>query len=627
MRRSRPARLLLVAVLLAGTVLLGGIAGSTDRRAQAQFPFPIPQPFPGQIIQPLPLPLPGPIVGRITVSTGGPYAGRVGQPLLVSATVRSPLPPGTPFQFQWTFGDGGTGFGQVSSYTYRTPGTFLISLTVFGGGQTAFASTSASIIQVVQPLVVSAGGPYQSLAGQPVQFTSTASNVPFGTNVQYHWGFGDGTFGSGPAPAKVYANPGTYSVSVQASTSSGQQGSASTSVNVSRPVVPLQVSAGGSYNGTAGSTVSLVATASGAQNPRFQWNFGDGTSGSGQVASHLYQTAGSFLATVTVTDLASGQTGSANSAVTIVAPVQPQPPTPLTPLARQFASSAYHPPSGTVVLFGGMVCQGSRCSDQDDTWTWNGTVWTEQSPAVAPTSRFSASMAFHEASGKLVLFGGIDCEGTECVDSDETWTWDGATWKLENPANRPSERSSAQMEYDGARGQLVLFGGHDTGGDVLGDTWTWDGATWTAHNPTASPSARYAAGMAYDAARGVTVLFGGRNDSLIDLGDTWTWDGTNWTQHQPPQSATPRANAAVVFDAARNLVVMFGGANNANNALGDTWTWNGSTWAQQSPATNPSARYGAAAAFNAARTTFVLFSGTNGDADTWTWDGTNWTRR
>jgi hypothetical protein len=40
-----------------------------------------------------------------------------------------------------------------------------------------------------------------------------------------------------------------------------------------------------------------------------------------------------------------------------------------------------------------------------DTWTWNGSAWTKQSPATSPSVRVDPAMAYDTASGD-VLFGG-----------------------------------------------------------------------------------------------------------------------------------------------------------------------------------------------------------------------------
>jgi hypothetical protein len=78
------------------------------------------------------------------------------------------------------------------------------------------------------------------------------------------------------------------------------------------------------------------------------------------------------------------------------------------------------------------------------------------------------------------------------------------------------------MAYDGATGNVVLFGG-DNGSRALRDTWTWDGSTWTKQAPATSPAARVFASMAYDAATGNVVLFGGNNVGPRSFDDTWTW--------------------------------------------------------------------------------------------------------
>jgi hypothetical protein len=133
-------------------------------------------------------------------------------------------------------------------------------------------------------------------------------------------------------------------------------------------------------------------------------------------------------------------------------------------------------------------------------------------------------MAFDAAHNQIVLFGGC-CDARDNF-LNETWTWDGTNWTKQSPTNSPSARYDAAMAYDAAHSQVVLFGGVNNGG--LNDTWTWDGTNWTKQSPTNSPSARYNPAMAYDAASGQVVLFGGCCDAGINLlNDTWTWDGTN----------------------------------------------------------------------------------------------------
>ena len=56
-------------------------------------------------------------------------------------------------------------------------------------------------------------------------------------------------------------------------------------------------------------------------------------------------------------------------------------------------------------------------------------------------------MTYDYARDEVVLFG-------------DTWTWDGTTWTQEPPATSPSARSDMGMAYDQARGEVVVFGGY-----------------------------------------------------------------------------------------------------------------------------------------------------------------------
>jgi hypothetical protein len=123
-----------------------------------------------------------------------------------------------------------------------------------------------------------------------------------------------------------------------------------------------------------------------------------------------------------------------------------------------------------------------------------------------------------------VLFGGYEFTG----DAGDTWTWNGTDWTEQTPATSPPTRDLAYIAYDAATGTVVLFGG--AGHGLLGDTWAWNGTTWTKQTPATSPSPRAEGAMAYDAATGTAVLFGGYTcpttsgcSSVKYLAQTWTW--------------------------------------------------------------------------------------------------------
>src|SRR5712692_7118621 len=133
---------------------------------------------------------------------------------------------------------------------------------------------------------------------------------------------------------------------------------------------------------------------------------------------------------------------------------------------------ATDPTHRRVVLFGGF---GATSNALRDTWTWDGTTWSHQSPATRPPARFAATLAAdtHAADAAVVLFGGFNFA---TGNFNDTWSWDGATWTQVMPASSPPPRHFAAMTRDRA-GRVVLFGGeapHDSANNVvlLNDTWS-----------------------------------------------------------------------------------------------------------------------------------------------------------
>jgi hypothetical protein len=264
------------------------------------------------------------------------------------------------------------------------------------------------------------------------------------------------------------------------------------------------------------------------------------------------------------------------------------------------------------VLFGGRNGAGDLFQD---TWEWDGTRWWDVTPAGAsPAPRMRHALVHDGLRHRTVLFGGRNDAGDLFQD---TWEWDGSTWTEVTPAGpSPSPRYTA-MAYDGLRGRTVLFGGSD----APADTWEWDGSSWQEVTPAgASPPPRERHAMAFDAARGRVVLFGGRDLDLYQ--DTWEWDGAAWREVTPAgPSPSPRWREAMAYDSARGRVVLFGGGVSVGpGTLQDAWEWDGAAWAEVTPdGPVPSARVPAGMAYDAARGRMVLFGGYGSGflQDTW----------
>ncbi|KRB37165.1 PKD domain-containing protein [Microbacterium sp. Root180] len=150
-------------------------------------------------------------------------------------------------------------------------------------------------------------------------FNAGASTAPSGRTItSYAWNFGDGATGTGVNASRTYAAPGTYTVTLTVTDSAGMTGSTTRTVNASgphqAPVAVIGASASGltvNYTGT-GSTASGGATVTG-----YAWNFGDGTTSTQANPTKTYGAAGTYTATLTVTDSMGSTSGPATQSVTV----------------------------------------------------------------------------------------------------------------------------------------------------------------------------------------------------------------------------------------------------------------------------------------------------------------------
>lgn len=286
-------------------------------------------------------------------------------------------------------------------------------------------------------------------------------------------------------------------------------------------------------------------------------------------------------------------------------------PQPTLPAARQNGALATDPVSGVVVLFGG-AGGGTGSVPLGDTWTWNGEIWHQAAPAASPTPRFTSAMAGDVARGNLLLFGGAVRNGSSVTAFDDTWSWNGSTWTNLAPAVHPSARCGHALAYHRPSQRVVLFGGNDGTTQQTG-TWSWDGVAWSLAAPTTSPPLRSTGRMVGTAQD--LVLFGGSTWTsspyqAVDLDDTWTWNGTDWAQvvtaHRPPA----RRYHTMAYEEDLQQVFVFSGLPGTSQALpGDLWRFDGVDWTQETSDEMPLERYGAHLAFDPRHRELVLFGG------------------
>ncbi len=208
-----------------------------------------------------------------------------------------------------------TGLGPV---TFADRGALEYQPSGGGGNQPPVAKLKLTPSSGIAPLAVTADG--------------SGSTDPEGGRIfTYKFDFGDGTVvgpQSGKTATHTYSAVGTWLATLTVTDSVGATGTATAPDTVRAPgnqppIAALKLSP------TSGLVpLPVTADASGSRDPEggriasYRFDFGDGTvvgPQAGATAAHTYSTAGTWLASVTVTD-SIGATGSASAPDTVIAP-------------------------------------------------------------------------------------------------------------------------------------------------------------------------------------------------------------------------------------------------------------------------------------------------------------------
>src|SRR2546430_238216 len=133
-------------------------------------------------------------------------------------------------------------------------------------------------------------------------------------------------------------------------------------------------------------------------------------------------------------------------------------------------------------------------------------------------------LVYDSAAKAVLLFGGwYETPNSSYHRLGDTWSFfvENGTWIPRNPRTSPAPRSDAAVAYDEAEGITLLFGGLD-GEHYLGDIWTFNTTqlVWRNVSTPGGPSPRMAAVGGYDPLDDVLVLYGGGDDYEVKA-DTW----------------------------------------------------------------------------------------------------------
>jgi PKD repeat protein len=329
---------------------------------------------------------------HITINEPAPIAEFSGSPTngIAPLTVNfTDLSAGNVTGWSWDFDNDGTEDTNIQNpvYTFNTPGTFTVALTVTGpGGISTETKTDYIIVADPPPVAEFSGTPTSGIAPLIVSF----SDLSTGNVTSWSWDFdGDGLEDSTESnPTYTYNAAGTYAVSLTVTGPGGASTETKTDYITVNDPPPVAVFTATPLSGIAPLTVNFTDLSTGPIDT-WSWDFdNDGTPDSTeQNPSFTYNAVGTYAVSLTVTGPGGSDTVTQSGYITVADP----PP---------MAVFSANPTVGTEPL---TVNFEDLSTGEITTWSWdfdNDDV--EDSAEQNPTYTFSAAGVY---TVKLTVIG------------------------------------------------------------------------------------------------------------------------------------------------------------------------------------------------------------------------------
>jgi hypothetical protein len=184
------------------------------------------------------------------------------------------------------------------------------------------------------------------------------------------------------------------------------------------------------------------------------------------------------------------------------------------------ASMAWDPAVHAIVLM-------PASSSGADTWTWAGAGWIDHRQADPYLPTGVLTLAFDPVTSSMVAVGFGNVISPEVGAVTQTWTWDGTAWTQLVTARAPTAYVILGLGWDPITSSLLLFAeGPTTPLPLL--RWEWTGTDWTALPPMTGPS--IIEGLLTGVDTGSLLLVGEMSaapGAAIPL-RVWSWTGKAW---------------------------------------------------------------------------------------------------
>jgi PKD repeat protein len=243
---------------------------------------------------------------------------------------------GTIAEYRWDFGDPmsmGTEVADACGHTFTQPGTYLVKLTVIDDEGLIDSQQIAVVVTNAAPVAVASVNNENPLPGIVVIFNASASHDAQGGIVSYEWDFGDGNTGFGVIIEHTYKLGGYYVATLTVTDADGATGKTHIGINVlpgesqcaedddtcgAEDIPYAIITSNWSCSGAqVGEAIRFDGTASRPAVGKiisYHWDFGDGSTDSGPIVTHAYDSQNTYIVTLTVVDEGGG-VGTAKGSV------------------------------------------------------------------------------------------------------------------------------------------------------------------------------------------------------------------------------------------------------------------------------------------------------------------------
>ncbi len=277
--------------------------------------------------------------------------------------------------YSWTFGDGQSAAGRMVEHAFDRPGSYSVSLAVRDDAGVSNSVARSSLRAIVNdPPVAQAGPDHRVAIGERIAFDASGSVDRDGALIAQAWDFGDGAQGSGPRVTYAYRAPGIYRVTLTVTDDSGTATATAEDEAIVTVNAPPVADAGPDRIVTSS---SVTFDGGGSRDPdgriaRYDWDFGDGTTGSGRAPTHVYQKVGEYRVRLTVTDDSGTERNSASATTRIrvnAAPIADAGPDRIAAPGQpvQFSGAGSLDPDGDIVSYLWEFSDGSSASGKQVT--------------------------------------------------------------------------------------------------------------------------------------------------------------------------------------------------------------------------------------------------------------------